>query len=331
MRLLFCTLSVFVWAGGFAQTDSLFTETPQVLHTPTGDLFGTLTVPKKGSKGTVALIIAGSGPTDRNGNNMLMKNESLRQLAYALATAGVASLRYDKRAIGESAKAAKSEADLRFGDFIDDARGWLQQLKRDRRFTRLVVVGHSEGSLIGMVAAQGLAQGFVSLAGAGRPIDAVLKEQLAAQPAVFKDPAYVIIDSLKAGYTVASVPPALFSLFRPSVQPYMISWMRYDPAAELRKLNMPVLVVQGTTDIQVSVEDGRLLAAANPQSQLLLVPGMNHIFRTVSADRKANIATYTQPDLPLNDVMVAGLLVFLKKLEGRKSGPVKNKTGYKQR
>ena len=307
-------LSLFVKLPASANTvnDSAFNETPVVLHTSTGDLFGTLTLPANFTTGPVALIIAGSGPTDRNGNNPVMKNESLRMLAQALAVNAIASIRYDKRGIAESKAAMKSEASLRFEDYIKDAQDWIDLLKKDKRFNRVMVIGHSEGSLIGMVAAYKKADGYISIAGAGRSADKILKEQLKAQPQSVKDLSFPIIDSLVQGKTVSNVDPMLYSLFRPDVQPYIISWFRYDPQAEIKKLAMPVLVVQGTSDIQVSTQDAELLAKANPHAQLVLIDGMNHIFKNVEGDRAANIATYNNPSLPINDKLVNAIATFIK-------------------
>ncbi len=145
--------------------------------------------------------------------------------AEALFEAGIASLRYDKRGIAKSEKAGGDESKLRFENYIDDAAGWIEMLKNDKQFDKVIVLGHSEGSLIGMVAAgvEGVGA-FISVAGAGKPADEILKEQLRTQPSYVKDLAYPIIDKLKEGDTVANVNPLLNSLFRPSVQPYLISW-----------------------------------------------------------------------------------------------------------
>ena len=294
-------------------SDTGFVETPIVLHTATGDIFGTLTTPKMSGNIPVALIIAGSGPTDRNGNNQMMKNESLRKLGYGLANNNIASLRFDKRAIGESRKAAKKEADLRFEDYVNDARGWIELLKKDKRFSKVVVVGHSEGSLIGMIAAFNLADGYVSIAGAGRSADKIIKEQLANQPQTLKDLSFPIIDSLVIGKTVTNVDPTLNFLFRQGVQPYLISWFRYDPQLEIKKLTIPVLIVQGTNDVQVSIEDANLLAKACTHAQLILIKNMNHIFRIVEGDRDTNIATYSNSSLPISDELTNGITEFTRK------------------
>jgi uncharacterized protein len=318
MKKIIILCFVLLMGSGFQMAianDSLYIEIPVKLHTLTGDIFGTLTLPNQKGKMPVALIIAGSGPTDRNGNNPIMKNESLHKLALALADSGIASLRYDKRAIAESKAAAKSEADLRFDDYVNDARDWIGLLKKDGRFSQVIVIGHSEGSLIGMIAANKNADGYISIAGAGRPADKILKEQLDKQPQAVKDLSFPIIDSLVAGKTVSTVNPMLFSLFRPSVQPYIISWFRYDPSIEIRKLSIPVMIIQGTNDIQVSMEDAHLLEKASSKGQLVEIKDMNHIFRIVDGDRNSNIASYNNASLPIAGELSRSIVIFIRKLQ----------------
>ena len=289
-----------------------FIETQIILKTKSGEIFGTLTTPKKSSNLPVALIIAGSGPTDRDCNNPMMKNDAYKKLAYGLSDNNIASLRYDKRGIAESKAAGMSEADLRFDDYVNDAKEWIQLLKQDKRFSKIIVIGHSEGSLIGMIAAT-TADKFISIAGAGKAADKILKEQLSAQPKQVQDLSFPIIDSLAKGKIVENVNPMLNALFRTSVQPYMISWFKYDPQVEIQKLTVPTLIIQGTNDIQVTVDDAKLLSKANSQSQLILIDKMNHIFRTVEGDRQANIATYNNATLPLADGFVKDIANFILK------------------
>lgn len=292
---------------------TLYVESPITLHTPTGDLFGTLCVPAKGTQFPVALIIAGSGPTDRDGNSTIgLYSDCYKILAHRLATSGIATVRYDKRGIAESHAAMTKESDLRFENYIDDARAWIDSLKRMRKFTHVIVIGHSEGSLIGMVAARD-ADKYVSIAGAGDHIDAILKEQLATMHKHQRDTAYMIIDSLASGHLVQHVPTKLEMLFHKSVQPYLISWFKYSPQEEIKKLHIPVLIVQGTNDIQVDTTQAKLLAAADSSAKLVLIPNMNHVFRIVtSIDRMANVQTYNNPNLPISDELVSALVEFIK-------------------
>ncbi|HMP99540.1 MAG TPA: alpha/beta fold hydrolase [Cyclobacteriaceae bacterium] len=280
-------------------------------------LKGTLLYPEtQHAQVPLVIIIAGSGPTDRDGNNPQMKSDYLKFLSEGLTAAGIATFRYDKRGVGKSTVVDKSEASLVIEDFANDAAAWLKVFRDDKRFSKLILLGHSEGSFLGMLAAQVAAtDAFISVAGAGRAIHEILKEQIKSNPF---NPEYlvkeneVIIDSLKAGYRVKNVSQLLQALYRPSIQPYLISWFKYDPAEELKKLNMPVMIVQGTTDIQVSMQDAERLHEARPDAEYLVVEGMNHVLRDAPAERMANIAVYTQADKPLSSALLPALIDFIK-------------------
>jgi pimeloyl-ACP methyl ester carboxylesterase len=300
-------------ANATAFTDSTYKETLITLHTTTGDIYGTFTTPVKFKKIPVALIIAGSGPTDRNGNNAMMKNDGLKMLAHNLVNENIASIRYDKRGIAESIKAAKSEADLRFEDYVNDAKEWIDLLKKDKRFSKVIVIGHSEGSLIGMIAALSNADKYISIAGAGQSADKILKEQLASQPQGIKDISFAVIDTLAMGKKVANINPMFYSIFRPSVQPYLISWFKYDPQTEIKKLTIPILILQGTNDIQVSTEDAKRLSKANKKSKFVLLINMNHILKITEGNRDANIATYNKPTLAISEELVRSIVLFINK------------------
>lgn len=281
-----------------------------------GTMSGQLEIPRGEGPFPLMVIIAGSGPTDRNGNSLALpgKNNSLKMLAEDLATEGVASIRYDKRGVGKNASLAGKEEDLRFDQYIDDAAAWVQFAKDDERFSKVGIIGHSEGSLIGMVASQKAdADVFISIAGAGRPIDQVLMEQLEAQlPANLMEESTKILEKLKQGEQVQTVSQELQILFRSSVQPYMISWLQYDPAEQLQKLNGPVLLVNGNLDIQVPVKDAELLHQVKKDSDLLIVDKMNHVLKEAPADREGNVATYSNPDLPLAKGLIDGIVDFLQ-------------------
>ena len=281
-----------------------------------GTLSGTLFTPRGISKPPVVLIIAGSGPTDRNGNSTMIKgkNNSLLQLADSLANYGIASLRYDKKGVGESQVRGLKEENMRFEDGANDALACVNWL-REKGFKKIYIAGHSEGSLVGLVAAQQTKlKGFISLAGAGRPIDQVLREQFMAGggPDSIKLLANRYLDTLLAGQHIAKPNPLLFSIFRPSVQPYMISWLRYDPGKLLQTLRCPVLLVQGNKDIQVQVADALLLQKAKPSARLAVLENMNHIFKIVTSNNPAdNIKTYSDPALPIASSLVQEIIKFI--------------------
>lgn len=285
-------------------------ESEYDLVTPTGTLGGTLSLPAP-SATRVALIVAGSGPTDRDGNNPAgVASAPYRRLAAALAQAGIASVRYDKRGIGGSSAAITSEQNLTFDILIADVVAWLAKLRADGRFHTIAVVGHSEGSLLGMIAATpARANAYVSVSGAGFPAAQILRRQLA--PRLAQAPALLaasdrIIDSLSAGKTVADVPSELAGLYRPSVQPYLISWFRYDPRIEIAKSAAPVAIVQGTTDLQVSVDDARALAAARKDAQLVVVSNMTHMLTDdASTDEQQQAASvYANASLPIDATLI---------------------------
>jgi len=276
---------------------------------PQGNVFGTLTIPKvKGKKIPVALIIAGSGPTDRNGNNPFMKNNSLQMLSDSLVQLGIATLRYDKQGVGESEGASKPEIELTINDYVEDVKQWIRFLENHKKLGEVTLIGHSEGSFFALLAAQDVpVKQIISIAGAGRRIDDVIIEQLKAQNLQLAAEAVSIFDSLRNDLTVVNVSPNLQALFRESVQPYIMSWMKYDPAQLVKELSCPVFVIQGDKDIQVQIEDARLLVGQNKNATLLVIEGMNHIFKKVEGDRDANLMTYVKKDLPIMSELVTVL------------------------
>ena len=292
---------------------------PVTLSTDTGEIHGTLSVPDNASR-TAVLIIAGSGPTDRNGNSLVtgIATNTYKMLADSLAVHGYASLRYDKRGIAASVAAGADESQLTFDAYIDDAAAWAEWLATDERFDRVVLAGHSEGGLIALVAAKRTDKvvAVVTLAGVGESIDATLRRQLGTQPEPYRSECMRIIDELKAGRTVSDPMPELAALFRPSVQPFLISQMRYEPATEARTLTQPLLVVQGTTDIQINLNDAIKLSTVNPRTRLAIISEMNHVLKPcASLDQQAQMMTYINDTLPLAPTLVATIADFLSKLD----------------
>lgn len=293
-------------------------EEDVVLKAGEGQIKGTLTLPATKEKVPVVLLIAGSGPTDRDGNSQGTSNDSYKKLAEALNKEGIAVLRYDKRGIAASRNETFKERDMRFEDFVADAEGWVNMLAEDKRFSKVIIAGHSEGSLIGILAAEHnkAVKGFISIAGSGRRLSDVLREQLAAQPQQIKDVAYACLDTLQRGDTLKAPPVYLYALFRPSVQPYIISLFRYDPVKEIAKLKQDILVIQGTTDLQVKEKDADLLAAAAKHDRKMIISNMNHTLKYVkSAVQKDQMPSYTDPSLPLHQELVPGIVSFIRSLK----------------
>lgn len=309
---------------------TLAASTPTELSVGTLTLHGTLETPDSPAPWPTVLIVAGSGPTDRDGNSAALPgaNDSLKQLVQGLAKQGIASVRYDKRGIGQSVPTAGQtlrEEDLVFGDFVNDAAEWIRQMQADPRFAGLGLVGHSEGALIALAVANSTSvEAVVTLAGPGENLAEVLQRQLRANPA--NPPELVaevnrILAELRAGRRVASIPPVLTALFRPSVQPFLISAFQYDPARLIKTVKSPVLIVQGERDLQVLPDDARRLSAAAPQAKLVLIPGMNHLLKQVGDDLALNQRSYSDSTVPFSPALLPAVVSFLKVSLGKASQP----------
>jgi pimeloyl-ACP methyl ester carboxylesterase len=289
-------------------------QRPISLDTGTGELFGTLLLPKSAKPVPVVLIIAGSGPTDRDGNNSDGgRNDSMKRLALILAKHNIASVRYDKRGVAASRPATPDERDLSIEKYVDDAVAWADKLKTDARLGPLILMGHSEGALVATLAAERAgAVALISVAGTGRPVDQVVREQLQDRlPPPLLARSEQLIEEIKAGKTDNDVPEPLQVVFRPSVQPYLISLFRQNPTAAFGQLKIPTLIIQGRNDMQVGVGDAELLHKAKPDSQLAIIDGMNHVLRIVPMDIKRQLASYKDPQLPLASEVTDRILKFL--------------------
>ncbi len=268
-----------------------------------GNLEGSLLIPEKKGAVPLVLIISDSGPTDRNGNTVEMPNNSLRRLAETFRKNGIASFRFDKRGIGQSAGLRLDEIDMRPEIYLQDIKDWITLLSEDKRFSRLIIAGHGEGSLLGMLAAVNNPKinGFISIAGTGRPIDEVLKAEYSDIPESSKKIIYGMIDSLKKGDTIGTVPSILYSTFRPNIQPYLIALMKYNPQTEIKKLNVPILITTGSTDMQVKELDAQLLFKSQPKAQFKLIKNMNHVLKECNTmDKDFQKTIYCDPEASLN-------------------------------
>lgn len=274
------------------------------------EMQGTLLSPKGENQPPLAILIAGSGPTDRDGNQAQLKNNSLKYLAEGLAQKGIATFRYDKRVIAQINKATVQEEKMTFEDEVNDALLVVNHFKD--KYKKIILIGHSEGALVGLLVAQKVVVSkFVSISGAGNSSATLIEEQIGKNAPQLKEESQKIISQLRKGELVDNISPYLAPVFRKSVQPYLISWFKYEPAKEIAKLQIPILIVQGTNDLQVEDKEAQLLKEAQPKAQLLLIEGMNHVLKKVKT-LEENQLSYLNPDLPISGELVEGIASFIK-------------------
>lgn len=296
--------------------DSLYYSEQLELNGQFATIRGTLLAPESDHQVALVLFISGSGPTDRDGNQANMKNDCFKLLAQDLAAHEIASFRFDKMGIGASIPLDLNTEDLRIHHFVNDIKGWIQMLAEDSRFSHIIVAGHSLGSLMGILASQeSPADAFISIAGPGKALHELIYDQLNAQSPFLATGARNVIDSLAAGYLVQEVHPFLVNLFNHAIQPYLISVFKHDPTEEIKKLNMPVLIIQGDHDLQVSVSDAENLHGAHHDSELAIISQMNHVLKEAPLDRNENILFYNDPSAPVSPELVERVVKFILKIK----------------
>lgn len=310
MKHLFFIFFLFLNTTGFAQEEHYTSEEIDINEY----IKGTLVTPVSQEKMPLVILLQGSGPTDRNGNQSFLKNDALKKLALELAENGIASYRYDKRIL-QAQRLNIQEKDMRFDDFVTDALTVLDHFQDNEKFEKTVILGHSQGSLVGMLAAKDRADGFISIAGLAQPIDSVLTVQIASQMPGLKENVQQTFKELRANGSSSSYNPVLESIFRPSVQPFILSWMKFDPREEIAKIEIPVLLINGSNDLQVGEEEAQQLKEANPKAQLLILENMNHILRKIEGDDLENSKSYNEASLPLHPELIPNLVQFIENIE----------------
>jgi len=292
--------------GAFAQEKNYVTTQVSIDQ----EIQGTLLSPKKQNNTPLAILIAGSGPTNRDGNQAHLKNNSLKYLAEGLAEKEISVFRYDKRIIAQMNKGTVQEDKLTFEDGVNDALLVVNYFKK--KYKNIIIIGHSEGALIGILVAQKTpVSKLISLSGAGGIGATLIEEQIKKNAPQLKEEAQKVLNLLKKGEQVDNISPYLAPVFRKSVQPYLISWFKYDPTKEITKIKIPVFIIQGTNDLQVERKEAQLLKEAQPKAQLLLVEGMNHILKEVKTIEE-NQQSYLNPDIPISPKLIEAIAQFIK-------------------
>ncbi|WP_179349471.1 alpha/beta hydrolase family protein [Winogradskyella pacifica] len=301
--LFLCSISII----GFSQDKTYNEEEVSISKW----IDGTLLTPKTIDKPNLAIIIAGSGPTNRNGNQNFLQNNSLKKLAEGLTENGIATFRYDKRIVKQILQ-NKVAKDIMFDDFVNDASDVLNYFKEKGTYNKIYIVGHSQGSLVGMLSAKEKADGFISLAGAGNNIGDVLIEQVTKMAPKLGEETQRVVALLKTGKTTTDYPDALGSLFGPDIQEFMMNWMSYNPTDIIKELKMPILIVNGTKDLQVSVSEAEVLKEANSDAELLIIENMNHVLFEIAGDDLENSKSYNESFRAISPQLLNRITAFMK-------------------
>lgn len=275
---------------------------------------GTILRPATNERPPLVIMIQGSGPIDRNGNQSFMKSDYFKKLAYALGEEGIASYRYDKRILRASQLGLR-EKDVRFDDFISDASSVITHFKKDSTFNKLIILGHSQGSLVGMVAAKDSADAFISIAGAAQPIDSVITKQIELQVPGLKENVQNTFREIRSTGSSTNYNPVLETVFRPNLQPFLLSWMQYEPRKKIAELEIPVLIINGNKDLQIGEESAQELKEAKPDAELVIIEKMNHVLRKIEGSDLENSKSYNEPGNPIHPELVSTLVEYIKSLD----------------
>ncbi|MFP4845521.1 alpha/beta hydrolase family protein [Winogradskyella sp. PE311] len=307
MKYYIFIISILVSSINFCQEKTFIEEDISVSKW----IDGTLLSPAANDKSNLAIIIAGSGPTNRDGNQNFLKNNSLKKLAEGLTNNGIATFRYDKRIV-KQIRQGNVDKNILFDDFVNDALDVINYFKEKSTYNKIYIIGHSQGSLVGMLAAKDKADGFISLAGAGQNIGDVIVDQVKTMDPKLGEQTQKVVNILKEGKTTSEYPSALASVFNADIQPFMINWMQYNPQDIIKELDIPILLINGTKDLQVSESEAELLKTANEKSTLSIIENMNHVLFEIKGDDLENSKSYNESFRAISSQLKASITKFIK-------------------
>jgi uncharacterized protein len=310
LRTIIHSLALFglcgMAAGAFAEENKI----------RIGAIDAVLTTPPDVERPPIALLIAGSGSTDHDGNGPQVKPATLKKLSDQLVARKIATLRYDKRGAGGWKPEFGKPEDFRFKDYVDDAEALVNYLRSSGKFSRLALVGHSEGGLVAILTARRVpVDRLVLLVTAARKQGDLIKAQLAKTLAPDAlEPITKAIDAMMAGQIVDPPPEGL--RIAPSMQPSMASAFTEDPIDPLKKIDQPTLIVGGGRDRQVARLDFIALSTADSTAKTVWLPDMNHVLVDVS-DEADDLKAYNDADRPLDPTLIDTVAAFVLANDGR--------------
>lgn len=297
----------FCFANSFSQNTHFTSQDIQVNQF----IDGTLLMPNDITKPNLVIIIGGSGPTDRNGNQNFLRNNSLKKLAEALSNNQIATFRYDKRIV-KQIRTGNIDRNIMFDHFVTDAISVINYFKTKNTFNHIYILGHGQGSLVGMLAAKDRVDGFISVGGVGQSIDNIILEQIEKTYPVYSNEAKSVFNSLRNGQKTMEYPPELASVFNMDIQSFMMNWMQYNPQEEIKKLQMPVLILNGTKDLQVDFKEATLLHEANTNSTMKLIENMNTVLVPIEGDNLDNSKSYDETFRKISPQLIQEITDFIK-------------------
>lgn len=275
------------------------------------NIYGSIVEPKSRSNSSLVIFIGGSGPIDRDGNQSFMKCDMFKKLAYSLSKKGISSFRYDKRVVTQIRK-GKLDKKITFDDFVSDAIVIIDFF--ESKYNSIVIAGHSQGSLVGLLSIKEGVSGFISLSGAGRTIDMVIEDQISKTAPMLLEDTKKIFKILRSGKITEDFPLPLYSLFNIEIQPFMISWMQYDPKKIIAKIPIPSLIINGDNDLQVDEKEAKLLYNSAQNSEILIVKNMNHVLVEIEGDELKNVKSYNNPELKISEIVIDKMAEFIETL-----------------
>lgn len=260
----------------------------------------------------LVIFVHGSGNVDRNGNQgMMAKANYIKMLNDSLVSKGIAFFRFDKRTATQS-NMRFIMSNMTFEGFVDDINIITDTFKNDKRFSSITLIGHSQGSLVAMLANHTHVDKYISLSGPSKSIDQTLVEQVRLQNGdVIASAVESHFKELSEKGRIENVDPMLMSIFNKPAQPFMLSWMKYNPSEEIKSVKLPILILNGNKDLQVSVHDAETLHKANPNSKLVIIANMNHVLKSIEKDED-NMTSYMSSDYPLSEALVNEIETFIK-------------------
>lgn len=273
---------------------------------------GTLATPYSDDKVPLVIFVMDAGAINREGNDRMSKNDAFKLLATQLAKQGVASYRYDKRLFKIDAFGIR-ENEISIDHFIEDAAAIVSYFQKNGNYTKIIIAGHGQGSLVGMIAAKNNVDGFISIAGNAQSIDQIVVQQLEKQAPGLDKSAAVAFSDLKEKGRAMNYDPALESIFGYQLQPFMKSWLKYTPSEEIKDLDIPILILQGDKDLQVEVSEAEKLKEAVPNAEYVLIENMNHILREIKGSRLENHKSYNEYWLEIMPEVTTTIASFAKK------------------